>query len=141
MALASEFLPLMGGAADLGMEAEALLVDTAHGGRRRLAGRDGLQAQHLLPRPGPEGNAVGAGRRPQGPEREIRIAVGEVAHALLFDEEALAGQELHPVPPQSCTSLCIRFMSPLMIRRSKACSSLGAGARTAWNTGTPAVAR
>jgi len=38
-----------------------------------------LQAQHLLPRPGPEGNAVGAGRRPQGPEREIRIAVGEVA--------------------------------------------------------------
>jgi len=37
-----EVLPLMGGAADLGMEAKALRVDTAlWGGWRRLAG-DGL---------------------------------------------------------------------------------------------------
>ena len=64
-----ELLALMGGAAHLGMEAKALLVDTAHGGRWRLSCRDGLQAQHLLARPGPERNAVGAGRRLQGPER------------------------------------------------------------------------
>jgi hypothetical protein len=31
----------------------------------------------------------------RGPEREIRIGVGEIGHALLFDEEALARQELH----------------------------------------------
>ncbi len=42
---------------------------------------------------------------------------------------------------ESCTCLLIRFMSHLMIRRSKACSSLGAGARTAWNTGTPSMTR
>ena len=39
-----EFLALMGGAADLGMEAKALLVDTVHGGKWRLLWRDGLQA-------------------------------------------------------------------------------------------------
>jgi hypothetical protein len=38
-------------------------------------------------------------RRLQGPEPAIRIGVGEIAHALLFDEEALARQELHPVRP------------------------------------------
>ncbi|MCA1854057.1 MAG: hypothetical protein LC647_17230, partial [Beggiatoa sp.] len=62
----------MGGAADLGMQAEALLVDTTHGGRR-LSCRDGLQAQHLVPRAWPERDPVGAGRRLQGPEPAIRI--------------------------------------------------------------------
>jgi len=84
-----QLLALMGGAAHLGMEAEALRVDAADGGQWRLC-REGLQAQHFLARPRPERNAVGAGCRPQGPEREIRIGVGEIAHALLFDEEALA---------------------------------------------------
>ncbi len=54
-----------------------------------------MQAQYFLARPGPQRNAVGASCRPQGPEREIRIGVGEVGHALLFDEEAVARQELH----------------------------------------------
>jgi hypothetical protein len=58
-----EFLALMGVAADLGMEAKALLIDTAHGGKWWLLCRDGLQAQHFLARPGPERDAVGAGRR------------------------------------------------------------------------------
>ena len=84
-----QLLALIGGAAHLGMEAEALRVDAARGGQWRLC-REGLQAQHFLARPRPEGNAVGAGCRPRGPEREIRIGVGEIAHALLFDEEALA---------------------------------------------------
>ncbi|MCA1852130.1 MAG: hypothetical protein LC647_06975, partial [Beggiatoa sp.] len=68
-----EFLPLMGGAAHLGVEAKALRVDTAHGGRWRLSCRDGLQAQHLVPRAWPERDPVGAGRRLQGPEPAIRI--------------------------------------------------------------------
>ena len=75
------------------MEAKALLVDTAP--RRRLRCRNGLQAQYFLARPMPERDAVGAGRRPQGPECEIQIGVGEAGHALLFDEEALARQEPH----------------------------------------------
>jgi hypothetical protein len=117
----------MGGAAQLGMEAKALLVDTAHGGQWRLSCRDGLQAQHFLARPRRQRNDVGAGRRPQGPERCIRIGVGDVGHARLFDEEALARQELHPVPPQSCTSLCIRFMMRFMIRLSNACTPVAVG--------------
>ena len=53
-----EFLPLMGGAAHLGMEAKALCADTVlFCGQHLLAG-DGLQAQHLLARPGPKRNAV-----------------------------------------------------------------------------------
>ena len=90
----SSLLALMGGAAHLGMEAEALRVDAAHGGQWRLC-REGLQAQHFLARPRPEHNAVGAGCRLQRPEREIRIGVGEIAHAPLFDEEALARQGFH----------------------------------------------
>ena len=86
-----QLLALMGGAAYLGMEAEAVRVDAAHGGQWRLC-REGLQAQHFLARPSPERNAVGAGCRPQRPEHDIRIGVGEIAHALLFDEEALARQ-------------------------------------------------
>jgi hypothetical protein len=56
---------------------------------------DGLQAQHLLSGARPKGNAVGARGGLQGPERVIRIDVGQVAHALLFDEIALAGQHSH----------------------------------------------
>jgi hypothetical protein len=87
-----EFLPLMGGAAHLGMEAKAVLVDTAlWRGLRRLA-RDGLQAQHFLACPGPERNAVGAGRRLQGCQGAFRIGVGQVGYPLLCDKIALARQ-------------------------------------------------
>jgi len=60
---------LRGGAAHPGMEAKALLVGTEPRGRRRC--RNGLQAQYFLARPRPERDAVGAGRRPQGPECEM----------------------------------------------------------------------
>ncbi|MCA1852292.1 MAG: hypothetical protein LC647_07840, partial [Beggiatoa sp.] len=60
LCLAFQLVALMGGAAHLCMEAKALLVDTAHAGQWRLSCRDGLQAQHFLPRPGPQRNAVGA---------------------------------------------------------------------------------
>ena len=51
----------MGGAVHFGVQAKALLIDTAlFCGRGCLAG-DGLQAQHFLSRPGPERNAVSAG--------------------------------------------------------------------------------
>ena len=56
----------MGGTAHLGMEAKALLVGT-HGGQWRLSCRDGLQAQHFLARPGPEGNAVVQAAARRGP--------------------------------------------------------------------------
>ena len=52
LCLASEFLPLMGGAAHLGMEAKAVLVDTPPRGRRRFFCGNGLQAQYFLAKPG-----------------------------------------------------------------------------------------
>jgi hypothetical protein len=55
-----EFLALMGRAAHFGMQAKALLVDTAVWRGQRLLAGDGLQAQYFLARPGPERNAVGA---------------------------------------------------------------------------------
>jgi hypothetical protein len=64
------------------MEAKALLVDTAPQGRRRFLCGNGLQAQYFLARPGPERDAVGAGRRLRGPERELEVGVGQVGHAL-----------------------------------------------------------
>ena len=70
-----EFLPLMGGAAHLGMEAKALRIDTALGRGRRLLARDGLQAQYFLSRPGPKGDPIGASGRLQGPERATPIGV------------------------------------------------------------------
>ena len=79
---------IMGGAAHLAMQAKALLVDAAHGGRWRLC-REGLQAQHFLTRPRPERNAVGAGCLLQGRQGGLRTAVGQGGHPLLFDEEAL----------------------------------------------------
>jgi hypothetical protein len=51
-----QLVALMGAAAHLGMQAKALLVDTAHKGQWRLSCRDGLQAQHFLPRPRPRRN-------------------------------------------------------------------------------------
>ena len=73
LCLAFQLVALMGGAAHLDMQAKALLVNTAHGGQWRLSCRDDFQAQHFLARPRPQRNAVGAGCRPQGPERCIRI--------------------------------------------------------------------
>ncbi len=82
-----QLLALMGSAAHLGMEAEALRVGAAHGVNGGSVGRVCKLSTFW-----PARNAVGAGCRPQGPEREIRIGVGEIGHALLFDEEALARQ-------------------------------------------------
>jgi hypothetical protein len=76
----------MGGAAHLGMQAKALRADTALLRGPRLLAGDGLQAQYFLARPGPERDAIGAGRRLQGCKRGIRIGVGQVGHALLFNE-------------------------------------------------------
>ena len=74
------------------MQAETVRVDAARlRGIGRSAG-DGLQAQHFVPRPRPERNAIGAGRRLQGRERAIRLGFSQVAHALLFNEVAGAGQ-------------------------------------------------
>jgi hypothetical protein len=67
-----QLLALMGGAAHLGMEAEALRVDTAHWGRWRLSGRDSLEAQ-------------------QGPERGLGTGVGQVGHPRLFRGAAGSG--------------------------------------------------
>jgi hypothetical protein len=53
-----------------GMEAKALCADTALWRGRHLLAEDGLQGQHFLA-PGPKYNAVGVGRRLQGPERGI----------------------------------------------------------------------
>ena len=74
------------------MQAEAVRVDAARLlGVGRPAG-DGLQAQYFLPGVRPQRNAVGAGGRLQGRERAIGLGLGQVAHALLFDEVASAPQ-------------------------------------------------
>jgi hypothetical protein len=87
-----KLLALIGGAAYLGMETEAVLVDTAlWRGLHRLGG-DGLEAQHLLPRPGPQRDAIGAGRRLQGYQGAFRVGLGQVDHPLLFNEVALVRQ-------------------------------------------------
>ncbi|MGH8613312.1 MAG: hypothetical protein ACREYF_15180 [Gammaproteobacteria bacterium] len=91
-----ELVALRGGAAHLGVEAKTLRADTAHGGRRRRLYRDGLQAQYVLPRPRSKRNAIGTGRRLQGPEREIRMGVDQIRHPPLFDEIAF-GPGLAPL--------------------------------------------
>jgi hypothetical protein len=47
------------------------------------------------PRAWPKGNAVGAGARLQGHERLIGLDAGQVAYALLFNEDALTSQQPH----------------------------------------------
>ena len=75
-----------------GVEAKAVRIDAARLlGVGRSAG-DGLQAQYFLPRVWAQRNAIGARRRLQGRERAIRLGLGQVAHALLFDEVAGARQ-------------------------------------------------
>ena len=53
-----ELLTLMGGTAHFGVQAKALLVDTALLRGLRLLAGNGLQAQYFLARPGPKGDAV-----------------------------------------------------------------------------------
>ena len=91
-AQAFELLALMSTTAYCRMQAETVRVDAARLLRIGRPAGDGLQAQHFLPRPGTECNAIGAGCRLQGRERAIGIGFGQVAHALLFDEVAGAGQ-------------------------------------------------
>ncbi len=67
-----KLLALIGGAAYLGMETEAVLVDTALWRGLHRLGRDGLEAQHFLARPGPQRDAIGAGRRLQGYQGAFR---------------------------------------------------------------------
>ena len=58
---------------------------------------------------GPQRNAVGAGRRLQGPERGLRIGVGQIAHPLLFNEIAFACQQPHEAlydPTKYSPQLC-----------------------------------
>ncbi len=77
------------------MQAEAVRIG-AQGWRGGFAtSRDRLQAQHLLPGAWPKGNAVGAGARLQGHERLIGLDAGQVAYALLFNEDALTSQQPH----------------------------------------------
>jgi hypothetical protein len=56
----------MGGTAHLGMQAKALLADTAHGDQWRLSCRDGLHAQHFASSARQAGNIPVPGS-PAGP--------------------------------------------------------------------------
>jgi len=80
---------------------------------------DGLQAQYFLPGVWPQRYAIGAGGRLQGRERAIGLRLGQISHALLFDEVAGAGQQLadalnDPVeqPLELCRAGSARFMTP-----------------------------
>ena len=64
------------------MQTEAVRVDAARLPRLGRAAGDGLQAQHFLPRPRPQRDAIRAGGRLQGHERAIGLGFGQVAHAL-----------------------------------------------------------
>ena len=68
-----KLLALLGGAAYLGVETEAVLVDTALWRGLHRLGRDGLEAQHFLARPRPQRDAIGAGRRLQGYQGAFRV--------------------------------------------------------------------
>ena len=88
-----ELVALIHGAAHRGVEAEALLVDTALWRILRLQAGDGLQAQHLLTRAGSECNAIGTGGRLQWRHGIIGlISFGHVSQTLLFDHIAKACQ-------------------------------------------------
>ena len=62
-AQAFELLALMSATAYCRMQAETVRVDAARLLRIGRPAGDGLQAQHFLPRPGTECNAIGAGCR------------------------------------------------------------------------------
>ena len=76
-----------------------------------------MQAEHLLPRARPQGDAVSARGRLQRCERVIAIELGEIGHAFFFDERALARQALQDAPDdlrqqglQLFHGGCARFM-------------------------------
>jgi len=78
-----------------------------------------LQAQYFLPGVWPQRYAIGAGGRLQGRKRAIGLRLGQISHALLFDEVAGAGQQLadalnDPVeqPLELCRAGSARFMTP-----------------------------
>ena len=58
------------------------------------SGGNSLQAQHLLPRPGFERDATGARGRLHRGECAVRIDLGEVGQAIVFNERAQADQPL-----------------------------------------------
>jgi hypothetical protein len=67
-----ELMTLVDGEAHLGMQAEALRVDTAFLCGRRHAVRDGLQGQYVLPGARPECDAVGTAAACRG----VRVLSG-----------------------------------------------------------------
>src|SRR5689334_7462729 len=93
-AQAFELLALMGVTAYCRMQAETVRVDAARLLRVGRSAGDGLQAQYFLPGMWPQRNALGTGGRLQGRERAIGLRLGQISHALLFDEVAGAGQQL-----------------------------------------------
>jgi hypothetical protein len=90
-----QLLALIGAPAHCRMEAEAVRVGAQTWRGWLVWARQALQAQHFLPRPRPERDAVGLRGCLQGLERVIPIRSVEVVHALLFDEKPLAGQQPH----------------------------------------------
>ncbi len=87
-----KFFALIHRAAYLRMEAEPLFTDTAFLGVLHINAGHRLQAQHFLARPGPEGDAIGAGGRLQWRHGGTRIGFGQVNYPLLFNEIASTRQ-------------------------------------------------
>ena len=85
----------MGRTAHRRVQAEAMRIGAQGWCGRLTSAGDGLQAQHLLSRAWPQGNAVGARGRLQGRERLIGLDAGQITHALLLDEHALTSEQPH----------------------------------------------
>ncbi len=88
-----ELMTLVDGEPHFGMEAKALLVDTALRRERRHSVRDALQGEYFLPGARPECDAVGAGGRLQGGQGAFGIGIGYIGHALLLNQIAFARQQ------------------------------------------------
>jgi len=79
-----------------GVQAEAVRLGAqAGGGGYLLAPCHGAHAQHLLSRARTQGDSIRAPGRLQRIEGCVGADVGELAHALLFDEMAIAGEHPH----------------------------------------------
>ena len=90
-----EFLALVGATTHRRAQAEAVRVGAQWDRGLLGSGGNGLQAQHYLPRAGSERDAIGARGRLQGGKRAVRVDLGEVSQALLFNERVLSGQQPH----------------------------------------------
>ncbi|MCZ7563813.1 MAG: hypothetical protein M5U08_08365 [Burkholderiales bacterium] len=70
------------------MQAEAVRLGAQGRGGFVVPAGHGAQAEHLLSGARPQRDAIGARGRLQGRERVSRIEVGQVSHALLFEQMA-----------------------------------------------------